>query len=461
LYIREDVRGAKAEPDTEDRVLEIRWPWWVHPGWALLLLTGSMALISVSLSPTVYETWRTQKYLDGELSATLLIGVLVTFLGIMFTSAAAGRGGQASIRFTPEQVSYLRRAYRFLFFLAIAGYVTWIGSAVAQGVRPQDLLAVVDRELGAISTLKSNSRPIGGLTTLTQFAPVVVVIGHILRKLGVGGKGFAWLIVLSGVRTVFYAERLALIEVLIPLLVVAALTVSSESRWSRLVRAAPLIVAPIIWTVFAASEYARSWIYYQQTTDLPFVEWVSTRLAGYYVTSFNNSAMFVHAHAGSNANPYFTIPALWNAPGVNVEAHGGVQGFAAEEWWTHVLATEGNKDFTNMGSFLVTHAEFGLIGMLAIWLVVGLLLGGMFSSLTKGSVPAIFSYCALFVGVLELPRFIYWTQGRASPMLVALVIIALTYPRTKKQNTLVSALPSWSSSPAGQRLLTNTNKQEP
>lgn len=454
------LRSArKAASLQEDKTLTVRWPWWVHPGWALLLLTGSMALISITLPEGVFVTWRAHKFLDAGMSTALMIGVLATFIGIMIASGAASRGGSATFSFTPKQVSYLRRAYKFLFFLAIAGYAIWITSAIAQGVRPQDLLAVVDRQLGAISELKSNSRPIGGLTTMTQFAPVVVVLGHILRKLGVGGRGFLILVLLAGVRTVFYAERLALIEVIIPLLVIAALTVNPGSKWAGLARSAPLIVAPIIWGVFAASEYARSWIYYQMTTDLPFVEWVSARLAGYYVTSFNNSALFAQAYEGSNAIPYFSVPAIWNAPGVDAAAQGGVYGFKPDEWWTYILATEGSKDFTNVGSFLVTYAEFGMLGMVAIWFIVGLALGGLFASVTKGSVPALIGYCAVFVGVLELPRFIYWTQGRATPILVAIVVMALSYPRLKAR-VVTPALPAWSTSAIGQRLAYNAKREQ-
>ncbi|MFS2090545.1 O-antigen polymerase [Paenarthrobacter nicotinovorans] len=411
-----------------------------------------MAVISISLSDEVFGTWRMQKYLTEDLSITLIIGVLSAFIGIMITSASAARGGSTTLRITAKQAMYLRRAYKILFFLTITGYAIWIASAAAQGVRPQDLIAVVDRQLGAISELKSNSRPIGGLTTLTQFAPVVVVIGHLLRKIGIGGRAFYLLVFLAAVRTVFYAERLALIEVLIPLLVVAALTASAGRKWSGLARTAPLIVAPMIWAVFAISEYTRSWVYYQMTTNMPFTEWVSARLAGYYVTSFNNSAMFVQAHDGTNATPYFSVPFIWNAPGVDTAAQGGVQGFMPDEWWTYILNTRGSKDFTNVGSFLVTYGEFGMVGMIAFWLAVGLLIGLVFSRLTNGSVPGVIAYASIFVGILELPRFIYWTQGRATPILVAIVVIALSYPATKAR-LKAAALPSWASTDSGRRII--------
>lgn len=425
---KKSVKGKDLEANL--RSLTISWPWWVHPAWALLLLTGTTAILAVILSEPVYETWEVRKFLSGDLSLVLLIGVIAAFAGIMFMAGSAARGGSTKFDISPEQVKFLRRAHAVMFVLALCSYVVWIGSAASQGVSVTNLASVLNRDPGAISSLKGNSRPIGGLTTLTQLAPVVVVVGHILRKLGHRtGRATVVLIVLAGVRTVFYAERLALIEVLIPLLLIAALTIRCDSKWRKITRLAPLIVAPFVWVIFAVSEYTRSWIFYQQTTNLPFVEWVSARLAGYYVTSFNNSALLTLGHQGSQASPYFTFPAFWNAPGA--PAHEGIYGLQPDDWWASLLSTEGNEEFNNPGSFLVTYAELGTFGMIAFWIITGSVLGALFAAMTRGSLPGLIASCALFVGILELPRFIYWTQGRATPILLALMFIAITYPRRR------------------------------
>lgn len=431
------------EAEVKPGRIAVSWPWWIHPAWALLLLTGSMAVLAIVLPESVYQTWAVRKFLDGDLMLVLLIGIVAAFAGIMLASGAVSRSGSVVIKLSHKQIFFLRRVFWFLFFLALISYAIWIGSAATQGVGFANLTSVLNRDPGAISSLKDNSRPIGGLTTMTQFAPVVVILGHLLRKLGerVGWASLV-LVVLAAVRTVFYAERLALIEVLIPLLLVAALTVEPGSKWRGLSRVAPLIVAPLVWAIFAISEYTRSWIFYQQTTNLPFVEWVSARLAGYYVTSFNNSALLALGHSGSNATPYFTFPAFWNAPGA--PAHEGVYGLNPDDWWTSMLISEGNVEFTNPGSILVTYAELGTLGMVVFWIISGLILGSLFVSMSKGSVAGLVATCSLFVGILELPRFIYWTQGRATPILLALILIALFYPKNEFARVEGSPLlPKW------------------
>lgn len=420
-------------PDGEQvRVLEVSCPWWVHPAAALVIMAGFTALISVLLPQEAYDTWRSPKFLDDDAAAVLLIAIVSMLLGILLTGYRVFKGGRVRLKFGPRGIRFLRKLYRWLLVLTMIGYAFWAASAVAQGIGLADLSAVVDREPGAISELKASSRPIAGVTTLTQFGPVAIVVGYLLYRLGVGKRGFLVILALSAVRTLFYAERLALLEVLLPLVLAWSLLASPNSRRRRAVKVAPLVLAPLVWLVFAASEYTRSWVYYQQTTALPFTEWVSLRLLGYYTTSYNNSALYASAYAETDSLPFASIPGIWNAPILEqVMSHPGMSGVPAGEWWAGVLRESSNPEFNNPGSFLVTYAEFGWF-MVVFWLVCGMLFGRIFSALRAGSVPAFAAYCALFVGLLELPRFIYWTQGRAFPIIIALVIAWLAYPRWRR-----------------------------
>lgn len=419
-----------------DAPLTIRWPWWLHPAWAFVLLTGSMAFVATVVVPneTYMSEWRVPKFLTGDLPTILAVLMLTFFVGILLGSGMAVRGGEATITFTPRRVQYLRTAYRVLVFLTLVGYALWFASAIAQGVSLTELIGVLNREEGAIGTLKENSRPIGGVTTMTQFGPVAVAIGFILRKLGVGGRSYLWFFALAAVRAMFYAERLALIEVLVPFIILAALTVDPARRGAKLVRIAPVLAMPVIWGVFAVFEYTRSWVYYQWITPLPFTDWVSLRLAGYYTTSFNNSALMVDAMPTTSTLPYFTIDGFWNAPVISsLFPYPARMGMEPTEWWATTLKINANPEFNNTGSFLVSYAEFGLVFAVLIWLVVGVMVGAVFTKMTKGSFPAMLGVATLFVGLLELSRFTYWTQGRAFPVLLALVAIAFTYPPVTAQ----------------------------
>lgn len=411
--------------------LRISWPWWVHPAWALTLLTGSMAVVSIALPAEFYSTWRTPKYLDGNLSLLLMVNLLAMFVGILVSSGAAARGGTTEVRFTERQIRWMQSGYKLMFALMLIGYAIWVFNALRQGVGPAQLASVLERNVGAISDLKADLTPIGGVTTLTQFGPVVIVLGFILHKLGYAKRWYWLVLVLASVRFVFYAERLALIEVLVPLILIAALTIRPGQRFYRLVRLGPILAGPLLWALFAVSEYNRSWVFYQSTTTIPFEQWVTLRLIGYYTTSYNNSALLYDALIGSSAPPYYSITAFWNAPGVEQALpYPGILGMSPGVWWDTILKSAANPEFTNNGSFLMTSAEMGTPASLLYWFVTGVIIGAVFVAMTRGSLPGLLATVTLFIGLLELPRLVYWSLGRTTPFVIALLFFALFYPRT-------------------------------
>jgi hypothetical protein len=421
-------RGLTDQP----RELRLAWPWWLHPVAAVLLLTGSTAVVAIVLPAESYRIWDVQKYLDPEKSSWLLIFILCLIVGMALVAGRAVRSGAVILDLSSQQVRYLRKAYRILFGLTLLGYVFWSASAILQGVGLSQLQDVISLQSGAIGELKASSRPIGGVTTLTQFGPVVVVLGAILHEFGLTKRWFLVIAALAAFRALFYAERLALIEVALPLLIVSALIALGrrEGRFRGAIQLAPLVAGPGIWAFFAMLEYTRSWVYYQTLVSQPFVEWVSLRLLGYYVTSFNNSAMFNMAMPPGNV-PYFSALFFWNAPGVDkVLDEPIISGVQASNWWWYLLNSDGNVAFTNSGSFLVIDGEFGHLFGVLYWLGLGAIVGLIYVGMRRGSVPALLTYCALFTALLELPRFMYWVEGRSVPIVLACLVIAATYPKS-------------------------------
>ncbi|WP_139205299.1 hypothetical protein [Plantibacter sp. MMLR14_011] len=370
------------------------------------------------------------KFLDSSSALFLTVSFIALFVGIFFVAAAAARGGSVEIALEANQIRWLQLAYRYFLGLALLGYIFWVLIAISQGVRLDSLASVIERQAGAIGDLKADSRPVGGVTTLTQFGPLAVVLGYVLRKIGFGGRYYYWLFPLAGLRYMFYAERLALIEVLVPLIVIAALTTDHQTRGGRFIRWAPIFGAPALWTLFAISEYSRSWIFYEQTVGIGFPAWVSLRLLGYYTTSFNNSALFLLQTNSHDVVPYFTVSGFWNSPGIEqLLHHPGFSGLNPDAWWTSILYSNSNPEFTNTGSFLVVVGEFGPVLSIFYWLLLGMAIGATFRAMTRGSIPALIATAALFISILELPRIMYWSLGRSVPVILGILILALWFPR--------------------------------
>lgn len=413
---------SDALPDTGLRTLPYGLPWWVHPAWMILLTCGTTATLAVRLPDEAYQAWGVQKYLSPSLSFILFGCVAALLLGsVLFNHR---QSGPLQLTFSSRDVIVLKQLQKVFMLLTVTGYALWAYFALSNGVGILNLSAVIERVPGAISGLKGMSRPVGGLTTLVQFGPLAVSLGFVLRRLKVAGRGYVAIILLAGFRTIFYAERLALLEVLLPLAVLWSLTSWPSRRRRALIRWAPLILLPIGLALFAASEYLRSWIFYQRTSDLPFLAWVVDRVAAYYATAYNNGALFIDASSSVPSLPYFSVQAFWNVPLLEtVFQHPGIQGLPPDAWWEQTLANHANSEFTNSGSFLISYGELGGVALL-LWLGAGLIFGRVFARMQQGDPVAVLGYAVVFVGLLELPRFTYWTLGRATPVLLGILLLA-------------------------------------
>lgn len=412
--------------------LAISWPWWLRPLWIIVALSGlTLAYAILTPASTYRQQWGTSKYLVDSAPWLAASGLAAIVVGVAFTSGLKRKGGRVTIQLTERQIDFVRRTARVTFALTLLGYVFWAGVAASQGVGVGDLAAVLGRQEGAIQALKARSRPVGGLTTFTQLGPVAVVASFVLRRLGRGGRGiYVTVIALALMRTIFYAERLALLEVMIPLVAIACLTTRATGAKRAAVWSLPVLALPATWGVFAASEYTRSWVYYQTVVPMGFVEWSITRLLGYYATAWNNSALFFDQFTAMSPTPapYYTLWGFWEMPLVSAPTYGGTD---PQSWWAGTLLMRANPEFNNLGGIVPVLAEFGPLVGLALLVTLGAILGAVFAAMTRGSLPALLALPTLLVGVMELPRILYWTQGRAVPIILALLVIGFAYPKAR------------------------------
>jgi hypothetical protein len=433
----ERVRSSRAEatlrvsPEQElnTKFLTCRMPWWLHPISLVALVPFTTAVLSIALPAAVYDEWNVRKYLSAEPSQLLLLGLVALLLGLVAASFAGRRDLEIRFALSCAQVLRLQRVYRLMFWLTVCGYLFWALAAVKSGVGWHQLLAVVHQDDGAISLLKSNAQPIAGVTTLTQFGVVAAFLGALLRKLQCGGRWYWTIIGLSLLRVLFYAERLAVIEVLLPLIVLSVATTAPRPTWrSRMLRTFPLYAVPSLWALFSAGEYFRSWVYFGSRTSQTFAEYMSVRLAGYYVTSYNNSAILngVLSRIPEVTFPHLTLQFISSAPVVGqLLPKSAYSGDRDKTWVLGVLHTYGNVQFNNTGSFLITQAELGTVGMVLFWVLLGIWIGRVFSRAVDGKMASLAAYSCLIIGLLELPRILYWTMGRCTPVLLGLWLTAV------------------------------------
>jgi hypothetical protein len=412
--------------------------WWLAPAGAVAVVVPLTLTLAWLLDDTDYRTqWRTGKWLTTDTVLLLFAGAVVFMVGSMLP--LLGRSAATTRREWPgwgnRTYLLLLRASRWLFLATMFGYVALALAGLRNGVRPADLFAAIAGQNTYNGDLKAAFAPITGITTFTQVGIAYVVVAAVLLSRGRAPGVALRLSVVLGlamVRAYLLSERLAILELVVPLIAVVAMARYGDGRaWvRRAIKLAPVIMIPGVVAVFAVFEYSRSWIFFQAQSGGGFLQFATMRLAGYYVTAYNNGQIALLFDSKPGRLPYETVEAFWTAPGVSQLglydrfSNGGGAGTLLD-----LLAAHANPEFNNSCGLCAPFLDWGPLGGLVWLFVAGVVLGLVYRAFRDGRPLAVLVYPTLVTGLFELPRYLYWTQGRLVPGLLGLVITGLWVER--------------------------------
>lgn len=409
--------------------------WWLSPVGAVLLVVPASLLGAWLISDARYRSeWTTPKVLTGAFTVVMLLGLVALVLGASWGQLRNSRvrRGRWPVLSTADRAT-LHRAGTWTFRATMAGYAAMGALGLARGVSPVRLvLALVT--FSTSDSLKAAFSPVAGLTTFTQVGIAhVVVAGLLLHRRATAAadrlvrRRLIVVLVLGALRAFLLSERLAVLELLVPLLAIAGLRLSVHRRGAarRLVRLAPVVLLPVLLAVFGAFEYARSWQFYKAHGGSSFTDFVVIRFAGYYATAYNNAAI-ADAHATFPGRlPYWVVEWFWTAPVVSqLHLYERFSGGSATDGFAIAVQQYGNPEFNNPGGLGVPFVDLGVLGGLLFLLALGVLAGRCWASALAGHPFGMLLYPVLLTGLFELPRYLYLCQGRVLPALVVLALIA-------------------------------------
>lgn len=412
-----------------------RWRvlWWATPVGSLALVIPLSLLVSVTISGRDYALfYREQKAITAHDVLLFLLagGVLVAGAALPLLS---GRGRPVSPwpGLDRRRLRTLDRAATVAFWLTILGYVLLAGLGFARGARPAMLVSALTAQSNYGGTFKTLFAPVAGVTSLTQVGIAYVVLAALLRAHRTGrhtGRRVTVVMVLGLARTFFLTERLAVLELVVPFVLVAAVAARRRPLPSRRAGAMPYLPAlalPLLVVVFGAFEYSRSWQYFRTRTTLSFPAFAVNRLAGYYATSYNNGSLQLRYGPHLHRLPYDSIQGVWTSPGLaQLDLYHRLTGTHGPDALNTVLALHGSPEFNNPGGLAVPLFDFGVAGGLLFFAVAGVLIGLAYRAFRTGNPVGLLFYPGLFTGLLELPRYVYWTEGRVVPAYLVLGVTA-------------------------------------
>jgi hypothetical protein len=162
-------------------------------------------------------------------------------------------------------------------------------------------------------------------------------------------------------------------------------------------------------------------------------------LTGYYATAYNNGQLMIDHDRYPGRLPYTSVEGLWTAPGIEqLGLYDRLVGRNRDAHYNGILSTYGSREFNNPGGLAAPFVDFGTIGGLLALFGLGALTGAAYRACVQGSVLAVLVYPVSVTGVLEMPRFLYWTLGRTVPTVLALLVVALIVRRAGSQRHVVS-----------------------
>jgi hypothetical protein len=406
--------------------------WWLHPSFLFACIVGGTMLAAVALPPSGYELYDAPKYVgvkDLFFAAACIIGFAVGGYVVQVFAAEP-------IRVTCAERAKLFRWWLVTAVLTTISYCVWLLVALLRGLnwdRLQAIWNIDENKSNAIFEMTKDYFPtIPGVTTCTQLNAVVFIMAMLLLT---GKKWRPWLLVplffLTLARVFVLSERLAMIEIAIPCLIMwlrrDVLVRNVSARWQRIFRLAPLAGVVSIFLIFGAGEYFRSWRFYEDKFD-NYPQFVLWRLSGYYTTCHNNGALLMEARKPLPL-PYYTLNYFWRFPLITAMKLGyeDVTGIEPYSDLMVTLRRFGNEEMNNQGGLYSPAFDYGYGGAIIFWMLFGMVCMRLYRGYLAGSVGGLLLYPIAVVSLMETPRILYLLEGRAFPPITLVVIIALYF----------------------------------
>ncbi|RQZ52145.1 oligosaccharide repeat unit polymerase [Burkholderia sp. Bp9099] len=388
--------------------------WWEDP--ARLVLIFILPLYGMlSLSLLVNQKSIARLYFDGyyALVGALFLLVVVVTAWLATTEAQSRRGPPAAPAELPAGV------LDFVFVLALFGNLMLLGGIFA---RPALLLAFLHGEANAYVMLEQKGH-FTGLSSFTQAAAPYVALYFYVFKTPVKGVNrykvyLGVLAVLTLLRSFIFAERLALIEVALPCALMIV-RFRLGGRFSRLLTLGPYAAIPLLFGLFIANEYNRSWEAYYVTIYDNLFDFALERLGLYYSTALNNGAGILSVLGWDRGHPMFTFDWLLHFP---------IIGAPLQPWLdstdsiTVFLNSYADPEFNNPSGIFVHFYEWGWFGLLDA-VVLGWVFGRSYAGWRSGAGFWCCAHAVLYVSIMEILRIPNLFSGRNFVPIVLLIAV--------------------------------------
>lgn len=406
----------------------MRTYWWASPGWVTLLLMVPISLIVAVMPRQAYlEFDQARQFFAGDQLLVALSGLLAFsagcgVVGYVSRSALRQTTGQASGPATRLQHSHYRRAMLAIGLVAFAGNIAVVLPILAD---PGLVIAFLTGKASVFALIKERTLQIPGLTSVSNLAALFATLYALKSKIADRpldwfDHAFAAMVFLAVLmRAVINSERLAIIEVVLPIGIVWFGTVGT--RWRAWMSLAPILGIAGIILLFGVTEYFRSWTVYRHYYD-DYTDFVLSRIWGYYLTALNNGAGLTELYPPTfdgtyTMNWFYRFPLFpWVATGEE------------PTFWDYAFQYA-TAEFNNTSGIFAPMQDYGSIFGILMWFVLGVLSGRIYDGYRQGRFQYMIIHPTWMIGVYEILRLFYWGSSKYFPTLIVTVAIIVFMAR--------------------------------
>ena len=425
LALRRTLGGNLRKDLPSQVVTHVPMPWWANPA---AFIGGFIIPVYtlVYLVPALFGVGSMQN------RSPIFFEQRYFWLGLAFLFCAL-LGSIAGTRIQPKLPSaghkheeYISLLYLEILALATIGaYMLWFRGIFTS---PKALISLLrgDGEYGNVRALNPT---IGGITTLAQCG--IAYIAFYLDR--VWGQRqpivqirfklyFVAILCLSLFRAYAWAERLALIEVVVP---IGLLYFCYRDRGVNPIMRTIRVGGPVIGVVglilfFGVMEYFRSWNAYYVDLESSFWGFVMRRFLSYYYGALNNGSGLLLTTQWPTYDMQHVLGWLYLFPGMVGPIF--QYAFDVQHQDLYFLNRYADPEFNNMSGIFTVYYDMGVPTALVYAGAWGCLAGAAFGSVQARRGILRLLYPVLFFSILEVMRLIYLGESRAFPVVLAIVV---------------------------------------
>lgn len=292
----------------------------------------------------------------------------------------------------------------YSFYLSLLGYAIWfkdvflnLGFYISNSIK--------NGLYGSRHSLEKNM--ISGVTTMTQFGVASAIFFMILYCRTTKKKYLRYvyvILVLATIRAFLFTERLALLELLVPLIFIYI-------RFYPIVVKKFIIYGIVFFIIIWSSEIFRSYTADRFSENYSPIEFLFYRLLFYSATSVNNFMLVIRQDFPYDFLPTFLEPfyKLFKIPQ------------SPEGNWPNLLNKYLSFEFNNPSGWGEIHMNLGYGGLVFSYFL-GSYCRNIFDKFRRGEISGLIIYPFLMIFILQSPRIFYLISGRTLYILLAFAI---------------------------------------